>query len=203
MRIRSARTSAASAQDPGGSARLGPPSWQTAPTRPVVSGLTRADATVWERLVDAGRRLEETPVNKTPDPGEVVRDKVIPAAEEIVAALAERVGPYVKEAADKVAPLTHQAVEAVTPYAQQVSDAVAPYAQQAADRVGPLAQQAADRVAPLTHQAAEAVAPYAALVREQGLKTSPRPGRPARAGAGRGRGGGEGRVRRGQGQGHG
>ena len=122
--------------------------------------------------MDAGRRLEETPVNKTPDPGEVVRDKVIPAAEEIVAALAERVGPYVKEAADKVAPLTHQAVEAVAPYAQQVSDAVAPYAQQAADRVGPLAQQAADRVAPLTHQAAEAVAPYAALVREQGLKTS-------------------------------
>lgn len=131
-------------------------------------------------------------MNKTPDPADVVRDKVVPAAEELVASVAERVAPYAKEAveqvspvaqaaadrtvalvhaaAEKVAPLTHQAVEAVTPLAQQTREAVAPYAQQAADVVGPYAQTAADRVGPLAHSAAEAVAPYAALVREQGLK---------------------------------
>lgn len=113
-------------------------------------------------------------MNKTPDPGEVVRDKVVPAAEELLASLVERVGPYAQEAVDqvspvahaaaertvalahvaaeKVAPLTHQALEAVTPYAQQTRDAVTPYAQQ----VGPLAQQAADRVGPLAQQAAGA-----------------------------------------------
>ena len=128
-------------------------------------------------------------MNKTPDPGEVVRDKVVPAAEELVASLVERVGPLAKEAADqvspvalaaakttvalahvaaeKVAPLTHQAVEAVTPYAQHTRDAVTPYVQQ----VGPLAQQAADRVGPLAQQAAGAVAPYTALLVEQGRRS--------------------------------
>ena len=128
-------------------------------------------------------------MNKTPDPGEVVRDKVVPAAEELVASLVERVGPYAKEAVDhvspvahaaaertvalahvaaeKVAPLTHQALEAVTPYAQQTRDAMTPYAQQ----VGPLAQQAADRVGPLAQQAADAVAPYTALLVEQGRRS--------------------------------
>ncbi|GAA3562198.1 hypothetical protein GCM10022197_17270 [Microlunatus spumicola] len=132
-------------------------------------------------------------MNKTPDPGEVVRDKVIPAAEELVAAFAERVGPLAKEAVDqvtpvaqaaaektvalahaaaeKVAPLTHQAVDAVTPFAQQTRDAVAPYAQQAADAVSPYASQAAERVAPLAQQAAGAVAPYATLLVEQGRKS--------------------------------
>jgi hypothetical protein len=113
-------------------------------------------------------------VNKTPEPGEVVRDKVIPAAEELVASLAERVGPLAREAVDQVSPmalaaaektvawahvaaemvgpLTLQAVEAVTPLAQQTRDAVAPYAQQAADAVGPYAQQ----VGPRAQQAAGA-----------------------------------------------
>lgn len=107
-------------------------------------------------------------MNKTPDPGEVMREKVIPAAAELVASLAER-----------VAPLTHQAVQAITPFAQQTRDTVAPYAQQAADfvnpyaaQVGPFAQQAAGRVSPLAQQAAVAVAPYAALLREQGLRSS-------------------------------
>jgi hypothetical protein len=129
--------------------------------------------------VDAGRRLEETEVNKTPDPGEVVRDKVIPAAEELVASLAERVAPLTHQAVEAMTPLAHQAVEAVTPFAQQTRDAVAPYAQQAADlvspyaaQVGPFAHQAADRVGPLAHQAADAVAPYAALIAEQGRKSS-------------------------------
>lgn len=128
-------------------------------------------------------------MNKTPDPGEVVRDKVVPAAEELVASLVERVGPYAREAVDqvspvahaaaertvalahvaaeKVAPLTHQALEAVTPYAQQTRDAVTTYAQQ----VGPLAQQAADRVGPLAQQAAAAAAPYTALLVEQGRRS--------------------------------
>jgi hypothetical protein len=139
-------------------------------------------------------------VNKTPDPGEVVRDKVIPAAEELVAAIAERVGPFAKEAVDqvtpvaqaaaektvalahaaaeKVGPLTHQAVEVVTPYAQQTRDAVLPYAHQAADavspyaqQVAPFAQQAAERVGPLAQQAADAVAPYATLLVEQGRRS--------------------------------
>jgi hypothetical protein len=139
-------------------------------------------------------------VNKTPDPGEVVRDRLVPAAEELIASLAERVGPVAKEAVDqvtpmalaaaektvalahvaaeKVAPLTHQALDAVTPLAQQTRDAVTPYAQQAADvvgpyasRVGPLAQQAGDRVGPLAQQAAVAVAPYAALLVEQGRRS--------------------------------
>jgi len=128
-------------------------------------------------------------MNKTPDPGEVVRDKVIPAVEELVASLAERVGPLAKEAVDQVTPvahaaaektvalahaaaelvgpLTHQAVDAVTPYAQQTRDAVTPYAQQ----VGPFATQAAERVGPLAQQAAGAVAPYATLLVEQGRKS--------------------------------
>ncbi|MBB3328343.1 sunset domain-containing protein [Microlunatus antarcticus] len=113
-------------------------------------------------------------MNKTPDPGEVVRDKVVPVAQ----AAAEKTVALAHSAAEKVAPLTHQAVEAVTPFAQQVSDAVSPYAHQAADAVGPyaaqvndLGHQAADRVAPYAHQAAEAVAPYAALVRQQGVKS--------------------------------
>ena len=113
-------------------------------------------------------------MNKTPEPGEVVRDKVIPAAEELVASLAERVGPLAREAVDQVSPvalaaaektvawahiaaemvtpLTMQAVEAVTPLAQQTRDAVAPYAQQAAYAVGPYAQQ----VGPRAQQAAGA-----------------------------------------------
>lgn len=128
-------------------------------------------------------------MNKTPDPVEVVRDKVIPAAEELVASVAERVAPFAKEAveqaspvahaaadatvalvhaaAEKVGPLTQQAVEAVLPLAQQTRAAVTPYAQQAAEAVG----SSAGKVGPLAQQAAEAVAPYAALVREQGLKT--------------------------------
>ena len=128
-------------------------------------------------------------MNKTPDPSEVVRDKVIPAAEELVASLAERVGPFAKEAvgqvspvalaaaertvalahiaAEKVGPLTQQAVGAVTPYAQQAADFVNPYAHQ----VAPFAQQAADRVGPLAQQAAVAVGPYAVLLREQGRKS--------------------------------
>jgi hypothetical protein len=122
--------------------------------------------------------LEETEMNKTPDPGEVVRDKVIPAAEELVASLAERVGPLAKEAVDQVTPvahaaaektvaLAHAAAERVGPLTHQAVDAVTPYAQQ----VGPFATQAAERVGPLAQQAAGAVAPYATLLVEQGRKS--------------------------------
>ncbi|SDU95609.1 hypothetical protein SAMN04488544_2545 [Microlunatus sagamiharensis] len=117
-------------------------------------------------------------MSKTTDPVEVVRDKVVPAAEELVAAAAERISPLAKEAVERVSPvahaaaektaaLVHAAAEKVGPVAEQARDTVAPYAQQAADAVGPYTE----RVAPLAHQAAEAVAPYAALVKEQGRKT--------------------------------
>lgn len=129
-------------------------------------------------------------MKKTPDPGEVVRDQLVPAVEELVASIVERVTPLAQDAveqlspaahaaaektvalahlaAEKVAPLTQQTRDAVTPYAQQAADLVGPYAQQ----VGPLAQQAADRVGPLAQQAAGAVAPYAALLVGQGRKPS-------------------------------
>jgi hypothetical protein len=114
-------------------------------------------------------------VNKTPDPGEVVRDKVIPAAEELVASLAERVGPYAREAADQVSPfahaaaertvaLAHVAAEMVGPLTHQAVEAVTPYAQQAVDAVTPYAQQAVDAVTPYAHQAVDAVTPYASQV---------------------------------------
>ena len=117
-------------------------------------------------------------MNKTPDPGDVVRDKVVPAAEELVASLVERVGPFAKEAVDQVSPvahaaaektvaLAHVAAEKVAPLTHQALEAVTPYAQQ----VGPLAQQAADRVGPLAQQAAGAVAPYTALLVEQGRRS--------------------------------
>lgn len=117
-------------------------------------------------------------MNKSPDPGEVVRDKIIPAAEELVASLAERVGPFAKEAVEQVTPvahaaaertvaLTHVAAEKVGPLAQQTRDAVAPYAQQAADAVSPYTHQ----VGPFAQQAAGAVAPYAALLAQQSRKT--------------------------------
>ncbi len=117
-------------------------------------------------------------MSKTTDPVEVVRDKVVPAAEELVTAAAERISPLAKEAVDRVSPvahaaaertaeLLHAAAEKVGPLTEQARDTVAPYAQQAADAVSPYTE----RVAPLAHQAAEAVAPYAALVKEQGRKT--------------------------------
>jgi hypothetical protein len=144
--------------------------------------------------VHAGRdQDEEAGVSKTPDPIEVVRDKVVPAAEELVASVAERVSPLAKEALDQVTPVAHAAVEKagalahaaaekVGPAAEQARDAVAPYAQSAvhtaadavspvADKVAPLAHSAADKVAPLAQSAAAVVAPYAALAAEQGRKT--------------------------------
>ena len=88
-------------------------------------------------------------MDKTPDPDEVVRDKLVPAAEELVASVAERLGPLARDAYDALTPFAQQTVAAITPYAQQAAGTVAPYASQAAG----------------------AVAPYAALVREQGRKT--------------------------------
>lgn len=136
-----------------------------------VSGLTRADATVYGWLVDASRLLEETPVNKTPDPGEVVRDKVIPAAEQLVAALAERVGPFAKEALDQVSPVAHAAAEKTVELAHVAAEKVGPLTHQAVETVTPYVNQVSDAVSPYAHQAADAVGPYASLVRQQGIKS--------------------------------
>ena len=87
-------------------------------------------------------------MNKTPDPGEVVRDKVIPAAEELVASVAERVGP-----------LAHQAVDAVTPFAQHTREAAAPYAQQAADAVAPYAALLREQGSKTGHDLADRLEP--------------------------------------------
>ncbi|MGI3783797.1 MAG: hypothetical protein ACRYG2_23775 [Janthinobacterium lividum] len=110
-------------------------------------------------------------MNKTPDPGDTERDKVGPAAEDLVAALAERVGPFAQQAVEAVAPLAHQVSAALSPYAHQAAEAVTPYAQQVSEALSPYAQQAAEAVTPLAQQAAEAMAPYAALVREHGLRS--------------------------------
>ncbi|HEY0238511.1 MAG TPA: hypothetical protein VGC37_07700 [Friedmanniella sp.] len=121
-------------------------------------------------------------MNKTPEPGEVARDKFIPAAEELVASLAERVAPFAREAVDTVSPvahaaaertvaLAHDAYERVAPLTQQAVDAVTPYAQQAVDAVTPYAQQTRDAVAPYAQQAADAVSPYAHQVAEQGRRS--------------------------------
>ena len=116
-------------------------------------------------------------MNKTPDPGEVVRDKVIPAAEVLIASLAERVGPLAKEAVDQVTPVAHAAAEKTVALAHVAAEKVAPLTQAAgavgpyAAQVGPRAQQAVDRVGPLAQQAAVAVAPYAALLVEQGRRS--------------------------------
>ena len=103
-------------------------------------------------------------MNKTPDPGEVVRDKVIPAAEELVASLAERVGPLAREAVDQVHPVALAAAEKTVAWAHVAAEMVGPLTQQAVDAVTPLAQQTRDAVAPYALQAAEAVGPYAQQV---------------------------------------
>lgn len=121
---------------------------------------------------------------------EATHKAAVPAAEELVRAAADRIGPLIHNAADYVGPLVHSAADhigplahsaasKVGPLAHSAADAVVPLAQSAADRfnvatefvspywvlaserVSPLAHQAVDRVAPLAHQAVDFVSPYA------------------------------------------
>ena len=138
-------------------------------------------------------------MKKSSDPVDVVPDKVVPAADELVRAVVEKIGPLADAAADalaqaaekasplahaaveQVGPLAHTAVERLAPVVQSAAERVGPltsqavgkvtpYAQQAAGAVGPLASQAAERVGPLAQQAAAVVTPYAVLAKERGLK---------------------------------
>ena len=138
-------------------------------------------------------------MKKSSDPVDVGHGLVAPAAEDLVHAVVEKIGPLadaaaevLAQAAEKASPLAHAAVEhagplahgaaerltpvvhsaaeRVAPLTTQAVDFVTPYAQQAAGAVGPLAQQAAERVGPFASQAAAVVTPYAVLAKERGLK---------------------------------
>ena len=94
-------------------------------------------------------------MNKTPDPDEVARDKVVPAVEELIAAMAERLGPLANQAVGAVTPFAHQTTDRVGPLAQQAAVLVAPYVALLREQGTKTSHDLADRLEPAFEAAYE------------------------------------------------